>query len=98
MLSRLTSCLERLHVGNFSEPNFDKNMINNLVMDESRVITIKALAKSFFRVNRHGKEMEGAPWAADFVKGKGHSLIFLLHGRPGVGKTFTAGKFCPHCC
>ena len=28
----------------------------------------------------------------DLIKGKGKGLIFLLHGPPGVGKTFTAGK------
>jgi hypothetical protein len=27
----------------------------------------------------------------DFIEGKGKGLIFLLHGPPGVGKTFTAG-------
>lgn len=30
------------------------------------------------------------PWAADFVENKGKGLIFLLHGKPGVGKTYTA--------
>lgn len=30
-------------------------------------------------------------WSPDFVKGKGEGLIFLLHGKPGVGKTYTAG-------
>ncbi|KAL8365017.1 hypothetical protein RB595_004026 [Gaeumannomyces hyphopodioides] len=38
-----------------------------------------------------GKLMEHAhQWAADFVEGKGNGLIFLLHGSPGVGKTYTA--------
>jgi hypothetical protein len=41
--------------------------------------------------------MAKEPWAADFIKGKGHGLIFLLHGRPGVGKTCTAGDFCLRC-
>lgn len=27
----------------------------------------------------------------DIVQGKGKGLIFLLHGKPGLGKTFTAG-------
>lgn len=27
----------------------------------------------------------------DLISGKGKGLIFLLHGPPGVGKTFTAG-------
>ena len=29
----------------------------------------------------------------DFIEGKGKGLIILLHGLPGVGKTFTAGLF-----
>ncbi|KAM0277129.1 hypothetical protein ACHAO9_012639 [Fusarium lateritium] len=29
----------------------------------------------------------------DFIEGKGRGLIVLLHGPPGVGKTFTAGTF-----
>lgn len=80
----------------FSEPNFDENMIDNLVMDNKRVQTLKALAKSFVRLNRFGKESEREPWSADFVKGKGNGLIFLLHGKPGVGKTCTAGEYY-HC-
>lgn len=30
------------------------------------------------------------PWTADFVENKGKGLVFLLHGKPGVGKTYTA--------
>jgi SpoVK/Ycf46/Vps4 family AAA+-type ATPase len=30
------------------------------------------------------------PWTADFVENKGKGLVFLLHGLPGVGKTYTA--------
>jgi hypothetical protein len=32
-------------------------------------------------------------WSADFIQGKGEGLTFLLHGKPGVGKTYTAGQF-----
>jgi hypothetical protein len=28
----------------------------------------------------------------DLIRGKGKGLIFLLHGPPGVGKTYTAGS------
>lgn len=38
-------------------------------------------------------ESEQSSWSADFVTGKGEGLIFLLHGKPGVGKTYTAGQF-----
>ncbi|MBE3050063.1 hypothetical protein IMZ48_47690 [Candidatus Bathyarchaeota archaeon] len=31
-------------------------------------------------------------WSPDFIEGKGEGLTILLHGRPGVGKTYTAGK------
>ena len=89
------STAEKLHVGHYVEPKFDRQMIDNLVMDKARVGTLKALAKSFARVNRDEKLIDREFWAADFVKGKGNGLIFLLHGRPGVGKTCTAGRFCP---
>lgn len=88
---KLTEGVEWLRVSNFSDPTFDESMINNLVMDADRVRNLKALAKSFARTNKDGETMAKEHWTADFVKGKGHGLIFLLHGKPGVGKTCTAG-------
>lgn len=29
------------------------------------------------------------PWSADFIKNKGEGVVILLHGPPGVGKTYT---------
>jgi Cdc6-like AAA superfamily ATPase len=70
-------------------------MIDSLVMEQHRLRTLKALAKSFARLDKDDKELTTAAWSADFVRGKGTGLIFLLHGKPGVGKTCTAGKtFC----
>lgn len=83
---------ERLHVTNFREPKFQQDMIDSLVIKPNRVRTLKALASSYIRINQHGKHIEHEPWAADFVKGKGSGLIFLLHGKSGVGKTATAGR------
>ncbi|KAF2432110.1 P-loop containing nucleoside triphosphate hydrolase protein [Tothia fuscella] len=85
-----TRTWENLHLSQFSDPQFEESMIKNLVMDSDRLKTIKALAKGFARVDRHEEQMSSESWAADFVKGKGNGLIFLLHGRPGVGKTCTA--------
>lgn len=85
--------LDTLHVQNFREPQFQQQMINSLVTDADRLITLKALAESFIRVNQVGDTIERPAWSADFVKGKGNGMIFLLHGRPGVGKTYTAGQF-----
>lgn len=66
-------------------------MIEGLVMDKARKATLISLAKSFGRRNKLGEEMSRSMWSADFVRGKGAGLLFLLHGRPGVGKTSTAG-------
>ncbi|KAI0099050.1 P-loop containing nucleoside triphosphate hydrolase protein [Nemania sp. FL0031] len=85
-----TRTWETLHVKDFSEPRFDEDLIEHLVMEPQRKMTLKALAKSFARSDKNGERLEGEPWTADFIQGKGHGLIFLLHGRPGVGKTYTA--------
>lgn len=82
---------EKLHVTNFFPPEFQDGMIDGLVMDQNRIKILKALAQSYIRVNKHGNHIGNEQWAADFVKGKGNGLTFLLHGRPGVGKTVTAG-------
>ncbi|KLU88125.1 hypothetical protein MAPG_07112 [Magnaporthiopsis poae ATCC 64411] len=86
-----TRTWERLYVNKFREPKFNEEMIDNLVMPEKRLKTLKALSKSFIRIDSTGEPMGHAhQWAADFVEGKGNGLIFLLHGSPGVGKTYTA--------
>ncbi|OLN96128.1 ATPase family AAA domain-containing protein 3B 1 [Colletotrichum chlorophyti] len=85
-----TRSWELLHVRCLLPPQFDENMIGHLVMSEQRLKTLKALSKSFARVNKHNDDIKTAKWSADFVKGKGNGLIFLLHGKPGVGKTCTA--------
>ncbi|KAL2281949.1 hypothetical protein FJTKL_11220 [Diaporthe vaccinii] len=85
-----TRTWDTFHVKNFREPQFQQQMINSLVTDEDRVTTLKALAESFIRVNQSGDTIKRQAWTADFVKGKGNGITFLLHGRPGVGKTYTA--------
>ncbi|KAI0802934.1 P-loop containing nucleoside triphosphate hydrolase protein [Xylaria sp. FL0064] len=85
-----TRTWEILHVRDFAEPRFDENLVNHLVMDPQRKQILKALAKCFARADKNGEKLKGEPWSADYIQGKGHGLIFLLHGRPGVGKTYTA--------
>jgi SpoVK/Ycf46/Vps4 family AAA+-type ATPase len=60
---------------------------------------IKNLTKTFIEkispVDDGGNSQnQGLPsmlsWTADFIENKGNGLIFLLHGKPGVGKTYTA--------
>ena len=67
-------------------------MIDTLVMANERRQMIKALAENYLQTLDPIKASAHRPWTADFVAGKGEGRIFLLHGRPGVGKTYTAGK------
>ncbi|MCJ1325771.1 hypothetical protein MMC10_002434 [Thelotrema lepadinum] len=70
---------------------FNEQMTDNsLVMNEQRKKTLKALAKSIARQNKHNEQVTRDWWSADFAKGKGSGLAFLLHGNPGTGKTCTA--------
>lgn len=71
-------------------------MIDTLVMDEQRKKILKAQTVSFLRTNKMGFDIERKAWSADYVEGKGNGLIFLLHGGPGVGKTYTAGWSSSH--
>lgn len=70
---------------------FNETMIDTLVMPDERRDLIKALAQPYQQNNKGGIISPLTPWTADFVKGKGEGKIFLLHGKPGVGKTYTAG-------
>ncbi|THX09692.1 hypothetical protein D6D13_05805 [Aureobasidium pullulans] len=77
-------------VSNLHPAQFAHDMINTLVMDPKRITLLKSLAKSFMRQDMEDESQHSEPWSADYIKGKGNSQIFLLHGRPGVGKTYTA--------
>ena len=67
---------------------------NTLVMKDERRRLIKALAENYQNKTESSAQPAHNPWAADFVAGKEEGKIFLLHGMPGVGKTYTAGILC----
>ena len=69
-------------------------MIDTLVMEDGRRRLIKALAKNYNNEIDDSSQPAHKSWSADFVAGKGEGKIFLLHGKPGVGKTYTAGISC----
>ncbi|KAL8792691.1 MAG: hypothetical protein Q9195_004751 [Heterodermia aff. obscurata] len=79
-----------LNVACFSDPSFDRRMIDTLVMPDERRQMIKALAENHAQGQGCNLASAYRPWTADFVEGKGEGKIFLLHGKPGVGKTYTA--------
>ena len=65
---------------------FETNALNSLVMSDDRKKMIKALVMKF-RGSKPSSD-GSVSWKADFVEGKGEGTIFLLHGGPGIGKTF----------
>ena len=78
----------------FSDATFNTNMIHNLVMDDRRRTMIRAMADNYTRENNQIQDPDDRrckPWNADFIESKGEGRILLLHGTPGVGKTYTAG-------
>ena len=69
-----------LFVDRINEVTWNKQAFESLVVDEKKKELVEALV-----TNRLNDEN-----STDFIYGKGHGLIILLHGGPGVGKTFTA--------
>ncbi|PNP80998.1 hypothetical protein FNYG_05465 [Fusarium nygamai] len=55
--------------------------ISNLIIAQDELKTIQALSNRQNSGTKH--------WSADFIEGKGSGQIILLHGPPGVGKTYT---------
>ena len=55
--------------------------------DNSYKDTLQALVKTHFMQKQSGDTQN---FEYDIVRGKGKGLVVLLHGAPGVGKTFTA--------
>ena len=64
----------------------NEHAIDNLVMDPNHRKLVEVLTHKHQDQNQEIKE----PWTADFIHSKGEGQIFLLHGPPGVGKTYTA--------
>ncbi|KAI1363289.1 hypothetical protein F5Y08DRAFT_354458 [Xylaria arbuscula] len=76
----------RLDVANCKPTMPNTRAIENLVMPEERKTMIEALVQRF---TTEGTKPKGSkPWLADHMQNKGEGQIFLLHGGPGVGKTF----------
>jgi flagellar biosynthesis GTPase FlhF len=65
---------------------FRANLIDTLVMPETTRHHLQSLCRKF---------TSKTTWSADYIEGKGEGSIVLLHGPPGVGKTYTAGKSDP---
>ncbi|KAH8602958.1 hypothetical protein B0O99DRAFT_679939 [Bisporella sp. PMI_857] len=69
------------HITDITWPSQHKNPMNTLMLADSDKRVIIALARRY-------KKDQG-PWGADYIANKGEGQIFLLHGPPGTGKTYT---------
>ncbi|KAK7741336.1 hypothetical protein SLS63_000889 [Diaporthe eres] len=72
-----------------------KKMIRDLtemyIRDTAKPVSRDALSIKLTSVHKAAEPREKVKtWSADFVQGKGEGLTILLHGKPGVGKTYTA--------
>lgn len=73
-------------------PKIKVSAIDNLVLPSDKLDLIKALVHKFTSAKKanNTKPDDTTTWAADPIPNKGEGQIFLLHGPPGAGKTFTA--------
>jgi signal recognition particle GTPase len=74
--------------------NLTQMYIRDSAVPASRAEQVYTKLTEVHKVTKRKKSE--ATWSADFVQGKGEGLTFLLHGSPGVGKTYTAGRLL-HC-
>ncbi|KAI1626861.1 hypothetical protein EDD37DRAFT_676614 [Exophiala viscosa] len=80
-----------LNIDNVKDPHFQENIIDDLVLKEEAKNLIQALSNTATEdTTTEGQSESFGHWSADIVQNKGEGRIFLLHGRPGVGKTSTA--------
>ncbi|KAH9884003.1 hypothetical protein F4778DRAFT_578486 [Xylariomycetidae sp. FL2044] len=70
-----TKTWAKVYISNLVKPNWREDVIDNLVMNEHRKNTLVSLTRRHIREDRRDQRK---------------ALAILLHGRSGVGKTFTA--------
>lgn len=62
-------------------PN-DNSAMSRLILPHRDIEILKALSPKY-------SDDDNPSWSADFINGKGEGQVFLLHGSPGTGKTYT---------
>ncbi|KAI0535672.1 P-loop containing nucleoside triphosphate hydrolase protein [Xylaria digitata] len=77
----------RFSVAGIQDVKFNHDAFSHLLLSSDKKKLISSL------VIQHGSEVDEFD---DYIQGKGKGLIFLLHGPPGVGKTFTAESIADH--
>lgn len=82
---------QALDVDYCQTPKIKTEAIENLVLPSDKQELIKALVHKYTSSKRRAGAVKAeSTWSADPIPNKGEGQIFLLHGPPGAGKTFTA--------
>ncbi|KAK8867396.1 P-loop containing nucleoside triphosphate hydrolase protein [Apiospora arundinis] len=79
---------ERLDVELCKPANVNVKAIDTLVMPDDRKRMIKAIVQKHTSPASASAMPNTSTWGADFIQTKGEGQLFLLHGGPGVGKTY----------
>ncbi|KAK6827299.1 ATPase [Apiospora arundinis] len=79
---------ERLDVELCKPANVNVKAIDTLVMPDDRKRMIKAIVQKHTSPASALAMPNTSTWGADFIQTKGEGQLFLLHGGPGVGKTY----------
>ncbi|KAK5254933.1 hypothetical protein LTR11_001693 [Exophiala xenobiotica] len=83
-----------LNINHLKDPPFQENIIDDLVLKDEAKNLIQALSNTQINPSdgtSAGDDNKGfSHFSADIIPNKGEGRIFLLHGKPGVGKTSTA--------
>lgn len=74
------------HIDDLTDVCYNEDAIHKLVLNEDRKDIIMSLIKADPRERA----------VHDFIKNKSDNTIFMLHGKPGVGKTLTAEAVSEH--
>jgi hypothetical protein len=82
---------QALDVDYCQEPKIKTDAIDKLVLPTDKQDLVKALVHKYTSSkSKAGAVKAESTWSADPIPNKGEGQIFLLHGPPGAGKTFTA--------
>ncbi|KAI1157869.1 hypothetical protein F5B18DRAFT_657231 [Nemania serpens] len=77
-----------LHVDRISTYISNKGLVRTVALDSSQINLLKAMTYDPKR-NPTGTNEEDHIWSPEQVDGKGTGRIVILHGVPGLGKTYT---------
>lgn len=73
-----------------SDVTTNDDAFNSLVLQDSRTMGILKALVYKYGTSEHSDEGVAKAWSADFIENKGEGQIFLLHGSPGVGKSYVS--------